>query len=872
MQPASPRPLSVESIANTTRLSQCASRLFLIFVLFFSTSRIAWCLQDAEAPLEDKTAPKIELIQPGVRLTLLAEHPQLATPTGIDVDAEGRIYLIACHTHFPPDGYAGPRKDQILVFDRDGQNQQVFYDQTKTTMQLLLGKDGWVYLAQRDRILRVKDTNGDGVGDVEQTIATLDTLADYPHNGLSGMAWHNDGGLLFSLGENFGKDWTLRGTDNRKLTGKGEGGVFHVTRDGHGLRRVARGFWNPFGLMMRSDGIMFAAENDPGSRPPCRLLHVVERADYGFQYIYGSAPVHPFVAWNGELRGTLGMIHSCSEGPCSVVELGGGVLVPSWSNHCIDFFPLHWKGATLTSERIELLRGSDYFRPVCLARGPDQAFYMTDWVSPSYQVHGMGRLWKLEIDREQAPWLQIEREPPTTEAKLAEELRQGRLKKTLAELLQLAKSKDRTLADAALTAMAIQSSSWNTETLRALSSEDRVWALVALRRTNLKDPKWLKFLWADKTPELRFECLRWIADGELKEFSPQVEMLLNEPNLDYRLFEAALAAINTLKGKPEAGVTDQASLIDRVLSPSTPSAARAYLLRMVSPNHDKLTIPLLLQCYQSQNPLLQLEAVRTLVMKRRPEAQNALLQIVNDPSASDDLRAEALIGFIGTDDPVQREAIVTQLPNASPKVLKESLRALRHPIAKLDDEEPLKLAVASHPEFALMMEAIKDPLSLTDRSPETMTTDVVMERLKSLPGQADPEAGRRVFFSSGTAACSQCHRYDGRGIVVGPDLSFVHEQGSYREILDSILEPNRNVAPQFYSTYLDLEDGSTFTGILLRSSSNEVYRDNHGEEVTFQKADIVSRKELRSSLMPTGLAHQMTDLELRDLMAFLTKP
>jgi putative heme-binding domain-containing protein len=171
-----------------------------------------------------------------------------------------------------------------------------------------------------------------------------------------------------------------------------------------------------------------------------------------------------------------------------------------------------------------------------------------------------------------------------------------------------------------------------------------------------------------------------------------------------------------------------------------------------------------------------------------------------------------------------------------------------------------------------MMEAIKDPLSLTERSPETMTTDVVMERLKSLPGQADPEAGRRVFFSSGTAACSQCHRYDGRGIVVGPDLSFVHEQGSYREILDSILEPNRNVAPQFYSTYLDLEDGSTFTGILLRSSSNEVYRDNHGEEVTFQKADIVSRKELRSSLMPTGLAHQMTDLELRDLMAFLTKP
>ena len=99
-----------------------------------------------------------------------------------------------------------------------------------------------------------------------------------------------------------------------KLTGRGEGGVFRCRADGTGLRRIARGFWNPFGVLVRDDGEMFAADNDPGSRPPCRLLNIIAGADYGYQRAYGEAPVHPFVAWNGELRGTLGMIHPSAKG------------------------------------------------------------------------------------------------------------------------------------------------------------------------------------------------------------------------------------------------------------------------------------------------------------------------------------------------------------------------------------------------------------------------------------------------------------------------------------------------------------------------------------------------------------------------------
>ena len=289
--------------------------------------------------------PEIVTARPGVKFELVAEHPTLVTPTGLDVDADGRIWLIASHTHFRPDDYDGPAHDEILVLsdtngDGKADGRAVFYNKTDATMDLELGSDGWVYLAERDRIMRVRDSNKDGVGDVEEVLAELTTEADYPHNGLSGLTWHPDGDLIFGLGENFSKPWTLKTAQGETFTGKGEGGIFRCRPDGSQFRRVARGMWNPFAVCVRADGQIFAADNDPGERPPCRLLHVVPGGDYGYQRLYGPEPHHPFVGWNGELRGSLPMIHPTGEGPCGILPAGGGLLVPSWSDHRIDYFSL----------------------------------------------------------------------------------------------------------------------------------------------------------------------------------------------------------------------------------------------------------------------------------------------------------------------------------------------------------------------------------------------------------------------------------------------------------------------------------------------------------------------------------------------------
>lgn len=775
--------------------------------------------------------PQIETLQPGVKLTLLAEHPDLVTPTGIDVDEKGNIWLASCHTHFRPQGYVGPEHDEIVVFDANGKNRRVFYDKTDATMHVECGPDGWIYLAERDRILRVKDTNGDGVGDLEENLATMNTLADYPHNGLSGMAWHPDGGLVFSLGENFGKDWTITGTDGTKVSGRGEGGVFRCTADGKGLRRIARGFWNPFGLLVRKDGEIFAAENDPGSRPPCRLLNVVEGADYGFQWVYGSAPVHPFVAWNGELRGTLGMVHPSGEGPCAVVELGGGVMIPSWSDHSIDYFPLRRKGAGYTSERIPLVRGSDFFRPTCMAVGPDGAFYMNDWVFSSYPIHGRGRLWKVEIDKSKANWLKATPDPLNDDTRLAQALREGKAKLPAPKLLELARGGDSYLSDAALTALARLP--WTIAELKKLPATDRIWAFVALRRADLNDEQWVRAFVAETDPEMRFECLRWIADAVLTKFMPEVEAMLSDPTLDFRLFEAVLATWNTLRGEPGAGVTNPEVLVERITNPKTPARLKGYSLRLVPATHMALTVPLLNELLATGDDVLTLEVVRTLA------ARKASAEVAADEKRSPQLRAEAILGVEDT--------------------------ALLQKLAKSDDA-----TIRDEARRGLRFTENDKSFTMSTARPAFDDTAAWLKMLEAVPGTADVEAGRRLFFHPKVALCASCHRHSGRGNVVGPDLTLIAQQGDRAAILRSILEPHREVAPQFYPSLVKLKDGTEFTGILLRSSSSEVFRDLTGKERSFPEADVISRTEIKMSLMPPGLVMSLTDAELRDLLAFLT--
>lgn len=842
--------------------------------------------------------PRVAVTAPGVRLDLVVEHPGIVTPTGIDVDARGRIWIVACHTHFRPAGYAGPVHDEVLVFAPDG-SRHVFASRTTATMNLLLepaakadataAGGSWVYLAERSRIIRVRDTDGDGTADQEEPVVTLETETDYPHNGLAGMAWHPDGDLVISLGENFGKPWTLTGTDGRALRGTGEGGVFRCTADGRGLRRIARGFWNPFGITVLPDGEIFAVDNDPGNRPPCRLLQVVEGADYGFQWLYGPSPVHPFVAWNGELRGTLGMIHSVGEGPCAVLPLGDGLVVPSWSQHRVDFFGLARRGAGYAAERTGLVSGGDHFRPTCMARGPDGALYLADWVYSSYTIHGRGRIWRLTIDEAAAAWLGAGWPAETAAARHARRLRDpgtvAATPPTHRELLDLARSGDAVLADAALAALGRDAAAAGPAALAALPGEERVWTLVALRRAGLDDPRWVRAVLAaaDGDDELLFECLRWIADGTLTEFAPDVEAVLRRPDLGWRPFEAALAAANALAGEPAAGVTDAKVLAARLADPATPPRLKGFIVRLLPPGDAALAPDRARELLALGDADLTQEVVRSLAAGGAAPALPLLAEIAADAARPESLRADAVAGLAASgrgDDVTLLLALASHERGA---VRAEALRALRgRPSDSLPADVLAALAAAGADAdttgvetgaaaraAADLVTALADPDALRAGRPPVTDTDAWLARLDAVPGPADIEAGRRIFFHAKVGQCATCHRHGGRGGVVGPDLTLVGRQGDRGALLRSILEPDRDVAPQYRAHVLTLADGTSFTGILLRSSHVDVYRDLTGRERRFTPEEIDEATELRTSVMPAGLPLALTDRELRDLLAWL---
>jgi putative membrane-bound dehydrogenase-like protein len=348
------------------------------------------------------------VLDPRLQIRLFASAPDIVHPIALDVDGAGRLLVVESHTHFRPPNYQGPRFDRIRCLqdsDGDGHCDKVttFYEGTTATMDLATHWDGSVYLATRNAIWRLRDQDGDGRADIVQRLVILETAGNYPHNGLCGLCFDSRGDLWFGMGENLGEPYRLIGADGVVWAGGGEGGnVFHCTANGHKLRRVATGFWNPFGIGRDVFDHIMVVDNDPDASPPCRLLHLVDGGDYSFQFRYGRAGRHPFQAWNGELPGTLPYICGTGEAPCEALcyesdglpdEYRGRWLVPTWADHRVESYSLRPRGASFAAERTILVQGDSHFYPAGIAIASDGSIFVSDWGSRSYELHGRGAIW-----------------------------------------------------------------------------------------------------------------------------------------------------------------------------------------------------------------------------------------------------------------------------------------------------------------------------------------------------------------------------------------------------------------------------------------------------------------------------------------------
>ncbi|VAX40873.1 hypothetical protein MNBD_PLANCTO02-2994 [hydrothermal vent metagenome] len=1004
-------------------------KLSLLWLLFFVFSLTNNATSNAVAAEKQKSSEQKNALQqeapprsldPRLKIELFAENPQIATPTGIDVDESGRVWVIESNTHFPPEGYQRHKSDRIFVMsdsNGDGKADKIvtFTDGLTHTMsiavqptwlKLILSQEkkekiqtgNSIYVATRKEIFLFQDTNNDLKADSKKSVIRLETNGVYPHNGIAGFAFGADGWMYFGLGENLGVRYKIIGADGKTYSGEGDGGsMFRCRPDGTKLTRFATGFWNPHASCVDAFGRLFTVDNDPHSRPPCRLLHTIQGGNYGYQRKFGSRGVHPFISWNGEIPGTLPMVAGTGEAPSGIVayeskglpkEYVGNLLSTSWGDHRIERFRLKPKGASFTSKLEPLIVGGENFRPVGIATAPDGSLYVSDWVLREYKVHGKGRIWHISMKKpvkqkaidtvllNEKSSLKIlkraVRSPHLPRRRLAALLLAQSDKRFLMGIIRGKKvpvrtryealaawkhqkdhSEDRLISMQRATSNNPPYNTFHTEVSRYSGERPQVMAfLELLKNPGKSDPEYLRLGVESVTPlvkvlarnpskvvvtllnkmlkqndpfvlvavvqlieksfdeaaykkllasdaslseqlqlaillaarkeypqsasilkiaiarqevSLQREAVQWIAEEKLKQFRPQLLKVLENRNISNRLFESTLAALQILEGKKRAQNDQELGAhfaLTIAVNKQFPPAIRARALQIIPPNYKKLKTKLLRKFLQSKEQQMILAALRTLQIIPRGQLAQEVRRIAADSKQSLVIRADAIMTLATMADKKtkENETLLLQLATNENKVLKaEALRSLRGLAAQKNVRELMKKQAAGTDK------------TLADLAKLALRQKTKPSKVNELFGKGNALTGRRIFFHSQSAGCFKCHTVNRRGGKIGPDLSLIARTMDRKKLAESIIEPSREIAPQFTQWSFVLLSGKIHTGMVIGEANKNVVQLglSDGKIIRFKRAEIDERVPQKKSVMPEKLPELLTKQEFIDLLAFL---
>jgi putative heme-binding domain-containing protein len=157
-------------------------------------------------------------------------------------------------------------------------------------------------------------------------------------------------------------------------------------------------------------------------------------------------------------------------------------------------------------------------------------------------------------------------------------------------------------------------------------------------------------------------------------------------------------------------------------------------------------------------------------------------------------------------------------------------------------------------------------------------TFVKMWKMADLQGLlgAGLEGGRnfangRKMFGAGT--CYVCHRFNNEGGAVGPDLTSVSGKFSPHDLLESIIDPGKEISDQYGASVFKLANGTQVIGRImnLKGDTYRVTTDmmKPSTTTTLKVSTIKSIEPSPISMMPPGLLSTMKDDDILDLLAYL---
>ena len=134
-------------------------------------------------------------------------------------------------------------------------------------------------------------------------------------------------------------------------------------------------------------------------------------------------------------------------------------------------------------------------------------------------------------------------------------------------------------------------------------------------------------------------------------------------------------------------------------------------------------------------------------------------------------------------------------------------------------------------------------------------------------GPVDLNAGHEIARK----VCFVCHKLNGEGADVGPDLTG-SGRSSLEALLANVIDPNQVIGKGYENVEVTTKDGRTLSGRLVEDTDTRVKLLSTGpKEDLIAKSDVASMRVSEMSVMPEGL-EQMPDADFRNLIQFILNP
>lgn len=720
-------------------------------------------------------------------------------------------------------------------------------------------------------LYRLRDTNGD---DQFDEVKLLRKLAGGGEHGCHSMVVSPDGkSIILNAGNHtkipeplehsrapriWGEDhviermWDANG-HARGILAPG-GYICRINPDGTDWELFCYGFRNEFDIAFNEHGELFTYDADmewdigsPWYRPT-RINHCVSGADYGWRSGSGKWPEH----YPDSLPTTVDI----GPGSPTGVVSGQGAKFPAryqraifandWTYGTMYAIHLTPKGATYEAKKEEFIFGKPLPLTDVVINPVDGAMYFA--IGGRRTQSALYRCVYAGGDST----AKAEPLPLTPEFKLRREMealhKEGGTPETLAKALPALDHPDRHIRYAARVALEhLPASNWKGQALNLTGPDAIIESVIALARTG--------------QPGDRNELL-----GQLAKLSSHT--LTTDQQL------AAIRALQLIiirLGKPEPEVTAQ---ILEVLDPAFPSKHPmidrelcATLVALGSTAVVSKTVQLMATATDDYVDI----AEKSLLDRNEGYAKAAAAMHESRPNKQQIWYAfclrEATTGWT----PDLWRAYFAWFPRTGQWKGGNSFRGFLNntrteALANVSDEALRK----ELDEMSAKLEVAPMANLVMPKGPgRPWTVDEVVALTAGGLKNRNFEQGKNMFTST---MCATCHRFNGEGGSIGPELTGAGNRYTMRDFMENIVDPSKVISDQYDSHHIVKKDGSTIIGRIIEEDATavKVAVNPFAPQVltSIPAAEIASRKPYAISMMPPGLINTLNQDELLDLIAY----